>query len=66
MLVPHQERVVTEKNELEDKVTKLKAFFSNPIFTKLEVAEQDRLAKQFSHMKGYLSILEERIAAFTE
>ena len=39
---PHQQRVIDEKNELDDKATKLSAFIGeNPLFEKLDAAEQD-------------------------
>lgn len=62
---PHQERVVTEKSELSEKVDKLRCFIGdNPIFYTLMGSEQDRLKRQLVAMTEYLSILNERIAAF--
>jgi hypothetical protein len=44
---PHQQRVVTEKKELDDKIDKLKAFIiESPTFKKLPEDERDRLAQQ--------------------
>lgn len=61
---PHQERVVAEKTELDDKREKLLRFFMGDIYKKLPVDEQDRLSKQETAMKVYSDILGERIAAF--
>ena len=61
---PHQQRVLDEKAELDDRSTKLQAFFSNPIFSGLPADEQDRLQKQAIAMQAYSEVLGERIAAF--
>lgn len=61
---PHQQRVLDEKAELDDRSTKLQAFFSNPIFSGLPADEQDRLQKQAVAMQAYSEVLGERIAAF--
>lgn len=62
---PHQQRVIDEANELQDRLTKLGAFIQNsPIFESLDSAEQDRLKRQMNPMSEYLGILRERIAAF--
>jgi hypothetical protein len=63
-LPPHQQRVLDEKTELDDRSTKLQAFFSNPIFVGLPADEQDRLQKQAIAMQAYSQVLGERIAAF--
>lgn len=60
----HQDRVVTEKTELDEKREKLLRFFMGDIYKKLPVAEQDRLSRQETAMKVYSEILGERIAAF--
>jgi hypothetical protein len=61
---PHQQRVIDEKAELDDKLTKLKAFFDTPIFAGLDPNEQDRLCAQSEAMGVYAEILAQRIAAF--
>ena len=63
---PHQQRVVTEKDELADKLTKLNAFIGTEIYNSLPSDEKIRLARQACIMKDYLYILNERIAAFPE
>ncbi len=61
---PHQERVVTEKSELDEKREKLTAFIGGEIFQSLDNAEQARLARQAEIMTQYSGVLGERIAAF--
>lgn len=63
-MAPHQERVVTEKTELDEKLTKLRAFFDTPIYKSLDTAEQGRLQAQSLIMGSYSAILADRIAAF--
>jgi hypothetical protein len=63
-LAPHQQRVVTEKDELAEKLTKLNAFIGGTIYNSLDSDEKIRLARQACHMKDYLDVLNERIAAF--
>ena len=63
-LAPHQQRVVDEKRELDDRREKLMAFFSTPIFHGLPESEQIRLERQAVVMRSYSEILGERIAAF--
>jgi hypothetical protein len=63
-MAPHQERVVTEKRELDEKLVKLEAFFDTPTFRGLDLAEQGRLRLQFQVMEMYSTILGQRITAF--
>lgn len=63
-MLPHQQRVVDEKAELDAKLTKLVAFFSNPLWETLPTDEQARLTRQSEVMREYSSILGERISAF--
>ena len=64
---PHQQRVVNEKTELDDKLGKLHDFIQeNPIFKTLPEDEQKRLQRQDLVMAEYSQILSERIEAFTE
>ena len=66
-LQPHQQRVVDEKNELDEKLTKLRAFCSQigGIFDSLPTEEKQRLTEQESHMAAYSEVLGRRIAAFS-
>ena len=61
---PHQERVVAEKNELDDKRQKLTAFIGGEVYRTLDAVEQSRLNRQLEAMTLYANILGERIAAF--
>jgi hypothetical protein len=61
---PHQQRVVVEKTELDDKIDKLDAFRAGTIFSSLPEDEQDRLNQQLSFMRSYSGVLADRIAAF--
>jgi len=62
---PHQQRVVDEKTELDDKLTKLMSFIDgNPVYAELPEDEQKRLKEQAIFMRGYSDVLAERIAAF--
>ena len=63
-LQPHQQRVVTEKAELDEKLGKLLSFFQTPTFAGLSEAEQSRLRNQARFMDGYSAVLAERIAAW--
>ena len=62
---PHQQRVVVEKNELDDKLTKLSQFIDgSSTFKSLSVQERERLMQQRDVMGSYSKILGDRIAAF--
>lgn len=62
---PHQQRVATEKTELDTKLTALRSFIqSSLIFTSLPAEERERLVRQESCMTEYSGILAERIATF--
>lgn len=64
-LQPHQQRVVEERAELEDKIGKLQAFITGERFaTVSDPAEQGRLVLQHKLMESYALVLEQRIAAF--
>lgn len=62
---PHQQRVVDEKAELDEKLVKLSAFLDTPIFAGLDEVEQRWLRNQAAAMALYSNILTDRIAAFT-
>jgi len=56
-----QERVITEKRELDEKLSRLSDFFRGDIFHGLPTAEQDRMSRQAVIMHSYSDILKERI-----
>ena len=55
------ERIIVEKNELQDKVTKLENFINGEKFKELKGLEQVYLKEQLKFMKDYLSVLRQRI-----
>ena len=63
-MAPHQERVVQEKKELDEKLAKLDAVGRTDFYKTLPDDEQGRLNRQHSVMEEYSRILGERIAAF--
>ena len=64
-LPAHQQRVIDEKRDLDEKLTKLGGFFDTSIFAALDEGEKSRLERQEEVMTKYSLILGERIAAFT-
>ena len=62
----YMERVITEKEELDEKVEKLTEFLSPGKEGGIEIteAERDRLQRQLDCMVAYSTILVERIEAF--
>jgi len=63
---PHQQRVITEKAELSEKVDKLEKFISGSVYSSLPAAEQMRLSRQLLIMQLYEQVLSERIGAFEQ
>lgn len=63
-MAPHQERVVQEKQELDDKIVNLDKFMLTETFHNLPAEEQERLHHQFTVMGEYSNILADRITAF--
>ena len=63
-LLPHQQRVVEEKAELDVKVKKLAEFLAGEMPEGVTNAEQGRLQHQHSIMEAYSNILDARIKAF--
>ena len=59
-----QQRVVTEKEELDDKISKLSTFLTGEVFSALDEEEQERLERQYSIMNEYSDVLAERIEEF--
>lgn len=62
----YQQRVIDERNNLAEKVEKLKVFLGSPPprSTTVPLQEQVRMFRQLDYMKLYLQVLDERIAAF--
>jgi hypothetical protein len=62
----HRDRVRAEQQEMSDRLARLFVFFQSVTFARLPEAERTRLRSQARFMDGYVSVLEERIAAFNE
>lgn len=63
-LQPHQQRVVAELAQLEDRVNKLEAFLATPLFAGLPEDEQQLLKMQADAMVLYMGILNTRVTKF--
>lgn len=63
-LQPHQQRVIDECAELQDKLKKLDAFLAGERFMSVPEPEKKRLFLQRHIMTAYALTLEQRIAAF--
>jgi hypothetical protein len=61
---PHQERVVVEAKELDDKMTKLREFVRSETYKTLKTTDGDLLRDQYFAMEKYHAILQRRIARF--
>lgn len=66
IMEPHQERVITERQELNEKRIKLVSFIESDAFALLNGAERDRLKRQATIMTDYVMVLSERMDAFNE
>ena len=63
-MAPHQQRVVTEREELIHKLDKLTEFLKGDFFRTLPADEQERLNRQHGIMEQYSNVLAERIVHF--
>lgn len=63
-MLPHQERVVEEKKQLDEKLDKLTEFLKTDTFKNLNEYERERLERQHEYMTGYSDVLAERIVHF--
>jgi len=63
---PYQQRVVYEKTDLDIKIFKLRPFIGSERFLSLEIAEQERMTRQFNLMEQYSEVLGFRIANFKQ
>ncbi len=61
---PYQQRVATEKIDLDGKIERLQAFLKSKTFFNVSDAERNRLTRQLDLMKDYSKVLGERIEAF--
>jgi len=65
-LLPHQQRVVDEKEQLDFKLAGLNAFLSTRTFDSLGKLEQGRMLRQAGFMSQYSAVLADRIRAFPQ
>ncbi|WP_060538576.1 crAss001_48 related protein [Pseudomonas sp. NBRC 111125] len=63
-LPPHQQRVVAECEQLADRIQKLEAFLSTPIYAGLPERERQLLKMQADAMVVYLGIINTRVEDF--
>lgn len=63
-VAPYQQRVVEERDELEERLVKLDVFLASEQIRSLDFNSAALMHIQAAHMRGYLSILNERIRAF--
>lgn len=63
---PHQQRVIQEQDELDEKIVKLSTFLESSMAAKLDMAEKPRMQKQLVIMQEYSNILGDRIRAFPQ
>lgn len=63
---PYQDRVVTELNELRDRLDKLLAFIDDTETNALPEQDRKLLILQGASMATYIFILEQRIDRFVE
>ncbi|ENY0908415.1 hypothetical protein ACFVGI_000859 [Serratia marcescens] len=63
-LQPHQQRVVYELNELEERLEKLSTFIGGSIFCGLPEEDQRLLEAQRHIMSAYVEVLKKRVERF--
>lgn len=63
-LQPHEIRVVQERNDLVEKITKLHAFMASNFYQTLDKETQDNFEEQEDAMKKYCDVLLKRINRF--
>ena len=63
-LLPYQERVVSELEQRQAELTKLRAFIASEKFRAVERGERQRLMRQEAAMTELVTVLDERVAVF--
>lgn len=61
---PHEQRVIDEKKQLDERLTNLRKFFTTDTFKTLEVPDAQLLWEQDFHMSNLSDILAQRISRF--
>lgn len=64
-LLPHEQRVVAEHDQLRERLSSLRTFIAAGSFYRVERAERKRLIRQEALMTELEQVLAERITAFT-
>lgn len=59
-----QQRVIDEKDALEEKLIKLTKFINGQVFNTLDITERNLLTEQRTYMSRYLNVLNRRITRF--
>ena len=62
--LPYQERVVSELEQRQAELTKLRAFIASEKFRAVERGERQRLMRQEAAMTELVTVLDERVAVF--
>lgn len=66
MFQPHEQRVVEEKSQLDEKIKKLSDFFAGPVYPTLPNDDRILLIEQRTQMMEYSNTLMKRIARFNK
>jgi hypothetical protein len=61
---PHQQRVINERAELDDRRSRLNSFMDTDEYAVLDHVQKDLLKRQYKAMTEYSNILGERIEAW--
>lgn len=61
----HQHRVINERTDLDERITKLAGFIGCTVYQSLPASEQALLTRQLAVMREYSAILAQRIAGWT-
>jgi len=62
---PWQERVVSEKRELDARIHRLRAVLEKPEIYQLELLQMDLMLRQLGYMRAYSSCLRDRIESWS-
>lgn len=61
-LLPHQQRIVEEKRELDEEIHKLTVFLASAASAQVSMAEARLMHEQLNHMLQYGRVLQLRIS----
>lgn len=65
LLEPHEQRLITERSDLADRLQKLNSFLESPMAASICCEEHARLLRQQRYMTKYLAVLDERVVAIS-